>query len=460
MPNKLLDLFHGSPENLQAASVEIKMRPEVQAVVLAAGPGMRMTALTATSPKCLLPLATLPMLAFPLHLLQRAGLEEATVVVAAGEEVRVSKVVEQCGLTINVDSAPVNTSTDPGTADSLRHILHKIKRNVDDVVIVSSDLVTDVKLQDVLDFHRAHGSTLTALTAPLTPPQHQPAPGPRTKPFTSSDVMVTESESGRLVLVVAGGDYDHTLTLPSVRSSKAPLLVSTSLLDAHLYIVKRSILEQCLAKESACQDMGSFKAEILPYIVSRQFQPHNKETGPDEDFESLVSQYNTSVVVSRHHTSASFSAITCYAYKHQGLCVRVNTIPTYWDINRRMYSLIDKVLPGLSEPRRHPSAQIHEKAQVSEDSVVGAGTLVSEKTNITSCVLASHCRVDPMARLSNSVLAHHTAITSGCVVENSLVRASLNHKCVLKNCIVTDSSRIQEGKTYINEILEATPEFV
>lgn len=61
--------------------------------------------------------------------------------------------------------------------------------------------------------------------------------------------MVTESESGRLVLVVAGGDYEDTLTLPSVRPSSAPLLVSTSLLDAHLYIVKRAVLEQCLVKE-------------------------------------------------------------------------------------------------------------------------------------------------------------------------------------------------------------------
>lgn len=28
----------------------------------------------------------------------------------------------------------------------------------------------------------------------------------------------------------------------------------------------------------ACQDMGSFKAEILPYIVSRQFQQQGKYT--------------------------------------------------------------------------------------------------------------------------------------------------------------------------------------
>lgn len=47
--------------------------------------------------------------------------------VSAGEEQRMSKLVEQYGLKLNLDIAPVNTSHDPGTADSLRHIAAKIK---------------------------------------------------------------------------------------------------------------------------------------------------------------------------------------------------------------------------------------------------------------------------------------------------------------------------------------------
>ena len=48
-------------------------------------------------------------------------------VVGEGQEQRVSKMVEQYGLKVDLDVAPVSTAHDPGTADSLRHIASKIK---------------------------------------------------------------------------------------------------------------------------------------------------------------------------------------------------------------------------------------------------------------------------------------------------------------------------------------------
>ncbi|KAK7076403.1 Eukaryotic translation initiation factor 2B, subunit 3 gamma, 58kDa [Halocaridina rubra] len=88
---------------------------------------MRMTTLTNHNPKCLLSLGTLPMVCYPLHLLQEAGFSEATVVVSKDVDQRMRKVVEQYGLKLNLDITTVNTSDDPGTADSLRHISAKIK---------------------------------------------------------------------------------------------------------------------------------------------------------------------------------------------------------------------------------------------------------------------------------------------------------------------------------------------
>ena len=49
------------------------MGRELQAVILAAGKGSRMTELTASTAKCLLPVGNQPMIHYPLKMLERAG---------------------------------------------------------------------------------------------------------------------------------------------------------------------------------------------------------------------------------------------------------------------------------------------------------------------------------------------------------------------------------------------------
>lgn len=46
--------------------------PEFQAVVMAGGKGSRITELTGEKPKCLLPVGNLPVLWYPLQLLERS----------------------------------------------------------------------------------------------------------------------------------------------------------------------------------------------------------------------------------------------------------------------------------------------------------------------------------------------------------------------------------------------------
>lgn len=50
---------------------------ELQAIVLAAGNGSRMTELSGERPKCLLPVGPLPLVWYPLHMLQEHGFQGA-----------------------------------------------------------------------------------------------------------------------------------------------------------------------------------------------------------------------------------------------------------------------------------------------------------------------------------------------------------------------------------------------
>lgn len=48
---------------------------EFQPLIMAAGKGSRMSELTARRPKCLLPIGNLPMIWYPIRLLERSGFQ-------------------------------------------------------------------------------------------------------------------------------------------------------------------------------------------------------------------------------------------------------------------------------------------------------------------------------------------------------------------------------------------------
>lgn len=64
---RLVHVFRDRPTNAMQNWLEF------QAVVMAAGKGSRITEMTATKPKCLLPVGNKPMIYYPLKLLENAG---------------------------------------------------------------------------------------------------------------------------------------------------------------------------------------------------------------------------------------------------------------------------------------------------------------------------------------------------------------------------------------------------
>ena len=73
------------------------MKPEFQAVVMAAGTGSRFTELTSQRAKCLLPLGNLPMVWYPLNLLHRIGFQEVIVVVTEATRAEIAAVPKKFG---------------------------------------------------------------------------------------------------------------------------------------------------------------------------------------------------------------------------------------------------------------------------------------------------------------------------------------------------------------------------
>lgn len=86
--------------------------------------------------------------------------------------------LDKSDLDIKIEYFTIPEDEDLGTADSLRLVYNKI---LSDVIILSCDLVSDIKLKDVLDLFRKHDATVASLLIKPEQSQQLSVPGPKVK---------------------------------------------------------------------------------------------------------------------------------------------------------------------------------------------------------------------------------------------------------------------------------------
>jgi translation initiation factor eIF-2B subunit gamma len=133
-------------------------------------------------------------------------------------------------------------------------------------------------------------------------------------------------------------------------------------------------------------------------------------TDGDEDYGGS-SSFRVGVVIHRAST---------------GFAIRVNTIPNFLEINRRVSTrhvrvqlqklnlsqLLSDVTYSLpTEPKDR--SLIDQKAQISSDTIIGGSTQVSERTTIKKSVIGRHCIIGKMAKIVGCVLLDHCVIEDG-----------------------------------------------
>lgn len=102
-------------------------------------------------------------------------------VVSEASKSEVNGLAKRYGLDMKLDVVALSSHEDAGTAEALRLVHDRISSPR--VIVLSGDLITDLKLHHLTDLHRAHRSALTTLFA-QNKLDHKtiPVPGPKSKP--------------------------------------------------------------------------------------------------------------------------------------------------------------------------------------------------------------------------------------------------------------------------------------
>nr|CAG32728.1 hypothetical protein RCJMB04_34b5 [Gallus gallus] len=437
---------------------------EFQAVVMAAGGGSRMTDLTSSIPKPLLPVGNRPLLWYPLNLLERAGFEE--VIVITRKEIQKMLSLDT---KMKLDFVYISDNVDMGTADSLRHIHQKIKT---DVLVLSCDLITDVDLYKVVDLFRTHDATLSMLMKKAPEPT-EVAPGQKgkKKPVEQRDFIGVDDTGKRLLFMANEADLDEELVIKRSILQKHPRMhIRTGLMDAHLYCLKKYVVDFLVENRT----ITSLRSELIPHLVRKQFSSptsllqglDNKEEGRKKkeqaslDIYSFIKEDNSLLKPAPDNSCWNDHRGDMNETLHEGekgrcvlkikkgrRCRGVNTLALYIEANRQVPKLLLNL--GQEEPLVHGTAQITDRGMVGSDSIIGSSTQIGEKTSIKHSIIGSACTINNKIKITNCIIMNSVTVEEGCCLQGSVIcnNAVIEKGADIKDCLIGSDQRLEtKGK--------------
>ncbi|VDK67135.1 unnamed protein product [Litomosoides sigmodontis] len=304
-----------------------------QGVVLCGGLGNRMKSLTDHIPKCMLPIACIPMFWYPLNFLQRNSIREVIMVVAESLLGEIKQLLSGSTLPpladLQIEFVKLSSAAEHwGTADVLRSIDARIKK---DFIVVSGDFVSDMNLAPMLSLHSAEKATLTCLLCDRV--IAGPVPGPKMKLSKGRDFIVL-SGNNQLLFNVSEEDYDELVAVNVDLLDRCRTAYFTAKYsDCHLYIMKKCILN-IIEKH---REISSLKADLIPYILEKQ----NAKDGYELSEHIRIDPLDEKIQKFSFGTTAVKclqNQLKCFAYllpPENGFIVgHVNTIGAYFEINK------------------------------------------------------------------------------------------------------------------------------
>jgi mannose-1-phosphate guanylyltransferase / phosphomannomutase len=128
----------------------------MKGVVMAGGEGTRLRPLTSNQPKPMVPVVGKPCMEHIVELLRNHGFEDVIVTVAFLPQAIRSYFGDGDALGVNIEYSVEESPL--GTAGSVRLASDRLDETF---VVISGDALTDVNLEQIVDFHRAQGAAVT-----------------------------------------------------------------------------------------------------------------------------------------------------------------------------------------------------------------------------------------------------------------------------------------------------------
>jgi len=328
----------------------------MQALILAGGKGTRLRPLTVYTPKPIVPVVNRPLLLYHIDVLKRAGITDITLSLSYQPD-KIEHLIGH-GTDQGVSIRYVTEPSPMGTAGAYRLAMGS---STEPTVVLNGDILTDMDISLVVEFHKAKGSAATLALARVKDP--------------SKFGLVVVDEASRVNSFVEKPSGDDLRT------------VDANTINAGVYILEPDVLHEI--PEAANR---SFEYDIFPELLDKRI-PFYGYVSEDQYWCDIGTPEN---YLAAHHAYLA-GKIKGFDMPEQDR----SEVATRADVDKA--SVLGEgciVKPG---------------ARV-VNSVIGAGVHVEEKARIENSVIWSHTRVAASAEIDNSVVGRSCHIGRNAVV--------------------------------------------
>ncbi|CAI4343484.1 BEM_collapsed_G0011090.mRNA.1.CDS.1 [Saccharomyces cerevisiae] len=392
---------------------DMDVEDRLQAVVLTDSYETRFMPLTAVKPRCLLPLANVPLIEYTLEFLAKAGVHEVFLICSSHAN-QINDYIENSKWNLPWSPFKITTVMSPEarcTGDVMRDLDNR-GIITGDFILVSGDVLTNIDFSKMLEFHKKmhlqdkdHISTMCLSKASTYPKTRTIEPA----------AFVLDKSTSRCI-------YYQDLPLPSSRE-KTSIQIDPELLDNVDEFVIRNDLIDC--RIDIC-------TSHVPLIFQENF-----------DYQSLRTDFVKGVI------SSDILGKHIYAYLTDEYAVRVESWQTYDTISqdflgRWCYPLVlDSNIQDdqtYSYESRHiykeKDVVLAQSCKIGKCTAIGSGTKIGEGTKIENSVIGRNCQIGENIRIKNSF------IWDDCIIGNNSI---IDHSLIASNATLGSNVRLNDG---------------
>ncbi len=362
----------------------------MRAVVLVGGEGTRLRPLTFTTPKPVLPIVEVPLIERVIRHLATAGVSEVVLSLRYRPDVFMSAFPDNLCAGVKLVAAVEPEPLD--TAGAIAFAAGHAGITDGTLLVANGDVLTDVDLIALLEFHRRSGAEATISLTPVEDPS----------PF---GVVPTDAD-GRV-----------TAFIEKPPKGEAP----TNLINAGTYVIEASMLARIPSGRRV-----SIERETFPKLVAEgalyalASDAYWLDTGTPAQF----LEANADLLAGRRNQTPAPDATL--------------VSPGRWQLGRA--GSVGGAVGGGS--LLGEDASVEAGADVSR-SVVGRGATVGARAVVAGSVILPGARVDDGARVDGSIIGEHAVVGAGSVVRGLSVvggRAEVPAGAVLDGARFPDPS--------------------